>query len=198
MGCGCGNNSAPSPAPPVGQSVMNMTKENAMLQDVELVMIRYISPNKGQHGVTGQATRKFYGYRAGGDEFLVHRDDVALQPHLFIPVGDMVRAPERVARHTPPPPMVSEPPQPVSTNGAQPVASETNREYAPIENKGFDPQILPGVTPTVADAINNSGVTTFGELRMMSVEDLQGAFKGVGATKAQMIKSFLDDHPDLD
>ena len=52
--------------------------------DADFVMIKYNHPNIGEHKVVGASTGKNYGYRKGGDQFLVHMNDINLQPHLFV------------------------------------------------------------------------------------------------------------------
>ncbi len=139
MACGCSKKKAvavPVQAPAQAQGAM------AQSVDSSFVMVTYDHPNRGQHRVVGPAVfseqiapgmvkavggwSMNYGYRAGGDEFLVHKRDIELLPHIFKPV--------RVA---PPVPVVSSPPP------APP-------EPLPAEEKTFDPQTLPGVTRAIA------------------------------------------------
>ena len=65
------------------------------IDDGDVVMIRYKHPNRGQHQVRGSATRRDYGYRGGGEMFLVEHADAVAAPHLF----EIVERP--VAKHIP-------------------------------------------------------------------------------------------------
>jgi glycosyltransferase involved in cell wall biosynthesis len=60
----------------------NGSKEMA---DSNFVMIYYDHPNRGQHPVYGQGGRpaRKYHYHGRGDIFLVHTDDIRVQPNLF-------------------------------------------------------------------------------------------------------------------
>jgi hypothetical protein len=59
------------------------------VQDSALVLCKYKHPNIGQHPVVGAQTRTSYGYRSGGDEFLVNREDIRATPHLFEPLESL-------------------------------------------------------------------------------------------------------------
>jgi glycosyltransferase involved in cell wall biosynthesis len=84
MGCGCREDkSSMSAGPERASATMRMEVEMA---DENMVLVKYMSPNRGQHGVRGMATRTYYGYRSGGAEFLVFKADVAAQPHMFMPI----------------------------------------------------------------------------------------------------------------
>jgi len=56
------------------------------MKDESFVMVLYTSANIGNHRVVGAATRIDYGYHQGGQQMLVHRDDIAVSPHLFKPI----------------------------------------------------------------------------------------------------------------
>lgn len=88
VGCGCG----------AGRSAVQMLqaeaarpmmlavpkgKGNEPMTDTDFLMAKYIHPNTGQHIVIGSMTHYKYGFRGGGEIFLVHRSDVDAQPHLF-------------------------------------------------------------------------------------------------------------------
>lgn len=53
------------------------------MSDAEYVLAKYIHPNVGQHPVIGVETKIRYGFRGGGEIFLVHKKDLTAQPHLF-------------------------------------------------------------------------------------------------------------------
>lgn len=94
-GCGsCGKNRV-RPQMHVAGSTVNTNEvisEGSMkLNDSDFVKCRYASRNTGQHKVVGASTRTVYGYRSGGDIFLVHRDDIAVQQDLFLPIEGEIR-----------------------------------------------------------------------------------------------------------
>lgn len=104
--CGCKGNK-PSPVAErlntlAGFSTTtNSLRSEDMSNDSDWIMARYNSSNYGQHPVTGTGTGTRYGYRSGGEEFLVHVDDISAQPHLFHPVRqerEVVVAPAKPPR----------------------------------------------------------------------------------------------------
>jgi glycosyltransferase involved in cell wall biosynthesis len=105
--------------------------------DAEFVMVIYNHPNKGEHPVTGPATGLNYGQRAGGDRFLVHKNDVALMGNLFTPISDLVAA------------GASAPSIPV----------DEVKEPEPIVRE-FDVNTVPGVTPEIAQMFTDKGFAT--------------------------------------
>ena len=79
MPCNCrGKNRIVNINPPkVDNEAENMIDEN-------FVLINYNHPNRGQHRVIGPSTGTDYAYHAGGDMFLVHKNDMAAMPAVFI------------------------------------------------------------------------------------------------------------------
>lgn len=94
----------------------------AGMNDTELVECIYMSPNIGDHDVRGASTGIRYGYRAGGQRFLVHRADIAAQPHLFRQV-EGIRAPEPERAPLPEPVPVQ-----ASTSSAAPAPAPKRRK----------------------------------------------------------------------
>ena len=160
------------------------------IPDEDLILCRYASRNRGKHMVYGQIInpltgKKFsYGYRAGGDTFLVHKDDVYnTNRHgqtslrgLFIPIEEKheVVAPE------PEPVQVTAPPEPVV-------------EPLPFEPHSFNFQTLPGVTPSIAREFIRLGYNGPDDVLEAGVEGLQ-EIKGIGETRAAKIIGYLNDH----
>jgi glycosyltransferase involved in cell wall biosynthesis/predicted flap endonuclease-1-like 5' DNA nuclease len=142
------------------------TQEVLAVNDDAFVMARYLSANKGEHGVVGvaqfpnripgikmiprnvQGQTVFiidYGYRSGGDRFLVHRRDLRLSPTQF--AADQEETAKVVLPHAAPPvqaaPVAPQPlrellgqqienvPAPVITVQAAPQARQ--EEIDPIE-----------------------------------------------------------------
>jgi glycosyltransferase involved in cell wall biosynthesis len=110
LGCNCGGGNGGIITPANGAATVAALGE-ASMSDGDYVLSKYIHPNRGVHGVTGASTRTDYGYRAGGDVFLVHKNDIASQPHLFVPMEALVPP---AAAPPPPPPA----PQPVTAVAA--------------------------------------------------------------------------------
>ena len=68
------------------------------MKDENFIMVLYTSGNIGNHRVIGAATRIDYGYHQGGQQMLVHKDDVAVSPHLFSPIISSTIARDPVAK----------------------------------------------------------------------------------------------------
>ena len=86
MGCACRGNKAAGPSP---QMISQAQGANTKMMDDDVIMARYLSPNKGSHSVYGPS-RTYYGQRSGGETFLVKKEDIALAPHLFAAVEGAV------------------------------------------------------------------------------------------------------------
>lgn len=65
---------------------VEQTNKGDGMSDDNFVLCLYNHPNTGDHPVVGSSTGMNYGYRAGGNTFLVHKADIASMPDLFIPV----------------------------------------------------------------------------------------------------------------
>lgn len=180
MACNCKEkNTKPQPAPMMMQESQG---EETMIDD-DYVMVQYISPNKGQHGVKGMHTGTFYGYRGGGEKFLVNRQDIALQPHLFVEIDKAPITPVEVIRATPPPQRIVE---------EAPVVEEPE-VYPPYDSE-MDFQVLPGVTPVIANRMVKAGFRTAEDLKARGADGLSGAIKGIGELKAQMIMDYVSSN----
>jgi glycosyltransferase involved in cell wall biosynthesis len=110
MGCACRGNKGPSPTAHIVPQAQGANSK--MMSDDDLVMVRYLSPNKGSHSVIGPS-KQYYGYRSGGDTFLVKKEDIALAPHLFSAiegaVGNVQGPPKEVIPLEAPPDLTAEP-----------------------------------------------------------------------------------------
>lgn len=95
--------------------------------DDNFVEILYDHPNRGDHPVVGPVTGTFYGYRSGGDKFLVDRRDIAGSPHIF-KVQDAENV--MVKQETPEPP-----PPPVAMQVRKKYLTEEPVEYQPTTPK---------------------------------------------------------------
>jgi len=105
VGCGCsgGRSNVTSRAVrvPVGDTQYTESVQN--LVDEDLVMVKYMHPNRGQHVVVGATTKTKYGYRGGGSQFLVSTKDIKAQPHLFEVIEGNVAPPKQAVTPTAPP-----------------------------------------------------------------------------------------------
>ena len=89
MGCGCGGNKQyrnPAVARSSTTLLSDQQREEMRLSDDDFVKVKYTHPNRGVHKVVGGVTKTMYGFRQGGSTFLVHKDDIAGFPHLFVPI----------------------------------------------------------------------------------------------------------------
>lgn len=163
MACGCsGNNS--SPTPPTIQ--VNQKGEEIMAsQDSDFVLAVYTHPNTGQHQVVGGATGTRYGYRSGGERFLVHVSDLAVQPNLFQRISPD-NAIKKQEKEVPPPIPLTEVPS--------------------ISKEDYDLQKVAGVSPFIAQELNSAGVYSIEELANFSIEKLI-LIKGIREKRAQAI-----------
>lgn len=153
-----------APGAPVSgmRSATARAEEVSSLSDSDFVLILYRSLNKGQHRVIGPSSRRDYGYRSGGDRFLVDRKDVATNPGLFEVLST---APEQQARTE------------------VPAAPEPIRSSPPPV---YDLTDLHGVTQSIASSLNAAGVHTMSDLVEFGEENLR-KFKGIGAKRAASI-----------
>ena len=80
-----------------------VVRPESQFSDDDFVMVLYVHPNRGNHHVIGAKTKTKYGYRGGGSKFLVHREDIEAQPHLFEPIGTEAVVPKKTVTPTTPP-----------------------------------------------------------------------------------------------
>ena len=173
-------------------ALTSMTDERTVsaMSDENFVLIEYMPARGGSHGVVGLTVfsnkqtdnmRRVsggwvfdYGYRTRGDKFIVHRLDQRALPDWF----RMVTIPDaqRVV-HLPLPsqPVVALPP---------PVVKQPN---------GLDLQLLPGITPVLAKAMQDAGFDTKDAILNGDLTTV----KGIGATKAAAIKEALSVTPEV-
>ena len=168
MGCGCQEDNVNRPAAP--NAAARIAQPEVSMSDEDMVLAKYMSPNRGLHGVRGGATRTYYGYRGGGDEFLVHKADIAAQPHMFMPIRKRIEVPGQSV--TPPPP--------------------TMTEEAKELPSFFDLQALPGITPALERRMLDSGFDSRDKILSSGADMLSESVKGIGLAKANMIIDFLE------
>ena len=151
------------------------------MEDQDLIMVEYNHPNIGQHPVVGPSTKIKYGYRAGGDRFLVHKDDINSNPHTFKPVrqesGGVVVEKEKPS--PPPPP----PPQPPAI-AEQPELPE-QQKFTPLDLSELD------LSKRVIQNLARKGFVTEERVLEAGVEGLQEV-KWVGQATAKEIFEYVD------
>ena len=136
------------------------------IDDDNVVMIRYKHPNRGQHNVRGSATGRDYGYRGGGEVFLVEHADAVAAPHLF----DIVEKPKAKRVPEKKPDLQQQPPDLLEVTAA-------------LE---FDFQTLPGVNAEIAAEMKTSGLSTREDVLALGEEGLL-QYKYIGPAKAKII-----------
>lgn len=201
MGCNCGKKKKTASLA-ASETISRLTatstalKGDTTMQDSNMIRIQYMHQNKGSHPVIGAVTRTHYGYRRGGDIFLMHRSDIEAQPHLFVEQEDMVLNAPKVERTTPPPTPVKQPPKveekPVAINEepdeAQLVAIDDAKTRADIIN----PQLLPGVSPTIAKDMEVAGLKTYQAIIDAGMSGLT-KINGLGPAKAGGILKYVKE-----
>lgn len=193
MGCNCGGKRTNGTA-------------TTMADDNDFVMILYTHPNTGSHWVVGASTHPApiegfdsaymgpgqykikYGRHSGGrrERFLVHRQDIALQPHYFQQVTDDV-----LPKVQPEP--VTEPTQLPAARPIKPASGTQTKDLGPASkqvDRPFDLQLLPGVTTAVKKAMVAAGLTTKEAILKAGYDGLVEV-KGIGDAKADLILEHL-------
>lgn len=178
MGCSsCGNNKA--------VAKVDVSTARAQFSDDEFVLASYIALNTGKHRVvvsstdaaTGRVIKIDYGYHKGGgtEKFYVHRAHMANR-HLFEAAPQRVAIPTSVMRDRVLPP---------------PVAVTAQVEQVVKVEKPLDLQLIPGVTPAIASALQDAKLTDKAALIAAGTDGLI-AIKGIGKQKAQTIIDYLE------
>lgn len=174
--------------------------------DGDYLMVEYTHPNRGQHRVIGPVTKTTYGFRGGGERFLVHKDDVAAHPQYFRPIQTApakVPLPSHIQDTPPPPPVLKsevEEPKP----SAAPKETSVRDVFAALDEhpvprqaqvdalavSTFDLQTLPGITPAIETGLKQRGLDNPDAIIDAGVRGLE-MVKYVGETKARMIYEYV-------
>ena len=185
MGCGSCSKRKAAIAPPALPQQMGMSPNSALkgYKDEEFVLCLYNSPNQGEHPVVGGVTKIRYGYRVGGDVFLVHVRDIAVQPQFFIP------APEQRAEP------VTPPPAPVALPGVVeldvPTAQETKTVIDVLPLVDYD--ALPGMTPEIIEILKQRGDMTWDSFASIKEDEMANVGK-MGLRKARQVIAYAKRH----
>lgn len=193
MPCNCGGNRVNNQAvlaelsnrtQSVSAAMTSKGNGKKMIADEDFVLCLYDHQNRGQHMVIGAATNNSYGYRGGGEKFLVHRDDVAAQPHIFKPIAVEATAPSKAPLPPPPPRPVKE----VEVE-AQAPAPATVLEVETEDEEEFDLTLVPGITPEIAGKLQAKGVQSLADLVNLGSSGLT-QMKGIGPSRADAIITY--------
>ena len=204
MPCNCpGKRSASASKPShlnLPQKARSVTNTQE-LQDEDLVRVRYASPKRGAHKVVGPSTRIVYGYRSGGDMMFVHQDDITLMPHLFQPIKQDIKVETPTVETPPPTPVEAPTPTPLTIPVQEVVPDETPPPHVEVQLRAPEPiasdtklnlQTLPGITNTIALAMQAKGWDSMEAIAGLSVADLQ-SISGIGQKRAEAILAFVND-----
>lgn len=167
---------------PEGNRRLNTYEERNLMNinDQELILVRYNSANIAPHPIYGAVTGTFYGYRAGGDIFLVHKSDVASFPDLFIAVEQAAPAP----RPEPAPP----------PEAAQPDTDDENEEditiFDDIDLNDIPITEVSGVSEHAAKMLQDAGIKTAADLMNLGYRGMIAL--GMRRDRARAIMDGLD------
>ncbi len=185
---GCGRRATNAEPPPMPQGMMAAItgkKASEEMKDDEMVMIFYDHPNRGSHPVVGPVTKTKYGYRGGGERFLIARVDQVAMPHYFKIIEERPPAQERPVAPPPPEPMANMAlPEESLPFADEPIVSE-------MKPKDDSLQLLPGITPETERLLAKRGVKTMEELLAFGEDEL-AALRGVGKTRAKVVFELLE------
>jgi glycosyltransferase involved in cell wall biosynthesis len=200
----CGSCGGRRPSPPSIKTAATANAPALALNNDDFKLATYMHPSKGQthvygaplfrdrldgvHMIQDRQTRLWrihYGWRAGGDKFLVHTEDLRQSPHLFRE-EQVVKMP--VVEHVPTPEPVSIVEQAVEEVVERKVPEPKRIDVKAVMkgNGAFDPQKLPGVTPKIAQTMKQRGITSLDDVLDLGEEGLQEV-EGIGAVRAKAI-----------
>lgn len=150
------------------------------INDEDAVLVRYVHGNRGQHRVYGMATGNFYGYHGRGAKFLVHKQDIAAQPQLFVPIEQPAEAPREKKEEILPPEPINKQSEP-STEEVDDTTAEVGDE--PEKVKMEELTDIPGISDRISSQLNALGINDFVSLSEAEVVDLMN-IKGIGEKTA--------------
>lgn len=201
MPCNCGNKKKFNVAPAGGTSQVAAVDTASRAasaaafgvpSDTDVVLVLYSPNRRGDHRVTGPATKRDYGYRNEGDRFYVLQQDQKLMPDVFrIVVEDKTR------EQAP----VEPPPAPELVAGAaieERALFPKDDERAPEilseieQDLPFDLQTIPGISAQVAMQLQAMGAHTLEDVVKLGKDTLMQV-KGLGPSRAAAILKYADD-----
>ncbi|NPU89985.1 MAG: glycosyltransferase [Fervidobacterium sp.] len=145
--------------------------------DDNYVLCLYNSINKGIHPVVGGGTGTRYGYRAGGDKFLVHKSDISARPDLFIPI-EVTSQKKSVGSDS----------NIIANKGNNIVTGNATGDSVISVSDDFRSILLhlPFITKRNIDYVIAAGVRSLEDAKQMSVDDW-AKINGIGQKKARVI-----------
>jgi len=214
VACGC-TETQYKPTPTLTRGTLSTARSQQKGEetvDGDMIRAKYLHPDRGQHRVLGGAEKIDYGYRAGGDIFLVHKNDIASQPHLFQAIEPVMPSKPKPTPSVPPvisetpPPMAVAPtedliddllaePEPIPVVEEIPVKDESVSEEGPpfevlvaVMPEKFDFQTLPGVTNDIALQFEEDGLKTLEDIVALGETGLQ-KYKGIAKVRGEQIST---------
>jgi glycosyltransferase involved in cell wall biosynthesis len=191
MGCGSCSKRKAAIAPPAPPQQMGMSPNSALkgYKDEEFVLCLYNSPNQGEHPIVGGVTKIRYGYRVGGDVFLVHVLDMDVQPQFFIP------APEQRAEPAAPPPAPVTLPGVVELDAPIALTEIDLKDTRSKTAMNVDYDALPGVTTEqiAAMRLTFTDKILYSEMASLS-DDFLASVGNIGLRKARQIIAYSKKH----
>jgi len=180
-GCsGCGGGKRPAPSLSYETTTYRSTTITETDNDGDYRKIKYLSPNMGQHRVFGQATKTFYGYRAGGEVFLVHQKDIDLQQDMFAIIEGELKPPVSASVTANAPQLVEE-------------AVTLDKEVTNIINKritGIEALSKYEVSNKLIDNLMIAGYMTIGDLYDAGIDGISGV-SGFAKKRATIIHDIV-------
>jgi hypothetical protein len=138
-----------------------------------------------------QGWRIHYGWRGGGERFLVHKDDVQIASHLFTPAESRPAAPKVERKMPEAPASLTEPPVTYVEEEDDDMPPAPKRidldavlsDSPGSTDNGFDLQKLPGVTARIAKRLGDISLEKIMEIGEEGLQE----FDGIGPTRARSI-----------
>lgn len=211
--CPQGIKSVPPPIPPaMRMPALAPAGQTVVASDADFVLCLYNSANRGQMRVIGGAGFQFpqagvpmvrvrelfhfdYGYRGGGEKFIVHREDIKAQPELFIPLPEVKSAPVPETLAPVPVPLGTQMVKAASEDGpgapmpASPAVVPAPPEpLVPFLEKDIEEVDLPGLGPEVKKALVAAGHKTPKALLAIDLTE----FPGIGKRKAKLVVDYIE------
>lgn len=208
MGCGCKKQQ------PKQQQVMANQNGGSKLGDGDFTRAKYIG-RRGNHHIIGAfefdrdpglpSKRRgnkwviYYGYNQHGFETLVHNEDVRIMVGKWQPLVEIQK-----------PPKIETKPlgEPVALPQMKKALEEAKTDRSPMPDlpevesvaegdmsdmvKPLHLEILPGVTPTIAERMREAGLTTVENIRIAGFSGLMN-IKGVAEARARAILKAVEE-----
>lgn len=168
----CPGNRSTSP------EILNAERTQLLQQALQLedgmVYVEYLHPNRGTHRLIGQSTKKDYGYKAGGTRFVIMREDMVAQPHLFkeiqrseeLKVEQQIRETPQAVKEIPADMQHLAAFDDLSTSeiAQQIQAPEAKIEQPKPQSTDIDLQEIPGINAELSAELRGVGINTLNDI----------------------------------